>query len=523
METRELNISNENLNEVTKRDIFVSSYAKHLFDILFGVVATDCLTVWSIVSNIINIAVFVKQGLKERVTFTLFCLSCSDLWGAVFVTSMTPGFAGNVQILSGVVASSSYIIYLSWYRTGFVDLSTALTVFITIERCACVTQPLHFNTSFIALHGRIIVVGIISFVVANYLPMIATMDFVTTENTENNSSMFELMLSEMNLAIQKYNDLVFGISLAAICQIVVFVCAILMYKGLQKSSKVRTTINMKLKSQYGQAGQGLSTKERRVVKMILVLASLYMVSALPQIVFCWARVLVPELPQDKIGNLHLILGAIIYYTAATQRLNHHPDSPDLLPDVDHPTKHHPDSPDLLPDVDHQIKHHPDSPDLLPDVDHQINHHPDSPDLLPDVDHPTKHHPDIPDLLPEVDHQIKHHPDSPNLLPDVDHQIKHHSDSPDLLPDVDHQIKHHPDSPDLLPDVDHPIKHHPDSPDLLPDVDHPIKHHPDSPDLLPDVDHPIKHHPDSPDLLPDVDHPIKHHCYTRSTTTQFYCR
>ncbi|KAK0048868.1 P2Y purinoceptor 2 [Biomphalaria pfeifferi] len=307
---------NSSFIDSNKRDIFTSDYARVLFNIWFGLVATAVLTVWSMVSNIVNITVFVKQGLKERVNFTLFCLSCSDFMGAFFVTSMTPGFAGDVHILSSTVESSSYVIYLSWYRTAFVDLSTALTVFIAIERCSCVTRPLHFNSSFVAIHGQSIVVAIILFMVANYLPLLSTFDFTTLSNSDTNASLVITVYSKLNIAVQQYNDFVFGISLTAICQIVIFVCAILMYKGLQKSSKVRNVSNMKVRKNV-VGSNGLSNKERRVVKMILVLASLYMVAALPQIVFCWARVLIPELPQNKIGNLHMLLGAIIYYTAAT--------------------------------------------------------------------------------------------------------------------------------------------------------------------------------------------------------------
>ncbi|KAK6978963.1 P2Y purinoceptor 2 [Biomphalaria glabrata] len=280
------------------------------FDFWFTIVATNCLNVWSIVSNTLNVIVFVKQGVKERVNFTLLCLSCSDIMGAVFGTTSNVMLAGDVYILSSRIDGISFNIYFAWVSAIFVDLSTAITVFIAVERCICVARPLHFNSSFIALHTRGIILVISVFILANYIPLLATFEFYEDLNSETNVTIFKINFPTINIQLQQCNDFLLCTFLAGICLICVFVCAIIMYRGLQKSSKVRRSTHANKKKDNSQVAV-LSNKERRVVKMIFFLACLYMVSSLPRISFCWT------FAMNEVGPLYLVLSNIFNFATVT--------------------------------------------------------------------------------------------------------------------------------------------------------------------------------------------------------------
>ncbi|KAH9504337.1 hypothetical protein Btru_064673 [Bulinus truncatus] len=207
----------------------------------FGVVATNCLTGLSMLTNLANMILFVKQGLRERVNFALFCLSVTDFMTAAFTTSVTVGFHAR--------------------------------------------QP----DRQVVLHVR-------------------------RGDTENNSTIWILDYSELYVTFQIICDFLLGIVLTTSCQIGVFVCAILMYRGLRNTSKIRCPTKV-----YGQHRDKdkvptLSRKERRVVNMILALAIAHLLSTTPQTLYCWLRVLVKEMATDENQHLGLVLVIIFVYT-----------------------------------------------------------------------------------------------------------------------------------------------------------------------------------------------------------------
>ncbi|KAI8770663.1 P2Y purinoceptor 2 [Biomphalaria glabrata] len=313
---QDLSVYNLSLTPRMEGDRFVSDEVTFYLTFWVFMVTTNAMATWSTLSNVLNIIVFVKLGLKERVNFNLFCLSCSDLMEAATIAAMSVGFVGDVELLFGLMDGTYYLLYISWYRALFVDISSALTVFITIERCRCVVRPLTFNTSFIARRGKGIVFVILVFVLVNYLPLLTTFEFIPSESQHSpNLTIIIVTYSELNLAVARYNDLVFGITLAALCQFIIFVCALLMFRGLQKTSKVRSANVLKSNDVHSQAKGAMTSKERRVVKMILVLAGLYTTSCLPQMAYCWARVIIPDFADGKIGNLQVVLALFIYLPA----------------------------------------------------------------------------------------------------------------------------------------------------------------------------------------------------------------
>ncbi|KAI8750769.1 P2Y purinoceptor 2 [Biomphalaria glabrata] len=289
---------------------FFSDEEQALFDFWFSLVATNCLNVWSCLSNIINVIVFSNQGVKKGVNFTLLCLSYSDLMGALLTIIATTGLAVDGYIMSKRIDGKSIFIFFTWIGCIFVDLSTALTVFISIERCTCVTRPLHYNSSFLALHTRGIIVIIIVFLFANYLPLWTTLQFDEVFNRDTNSSVFVISFSSVNVQLQQCNDYFFCTCLASVALICVFVCAIIMYRALNKSSRVRRSTHTTTKKNNSQLTV-LSTRERQVVKTVFFLACLYMVSATPRIWFCWAFVL------DDVGGLYLLLIAVYNFISTT--------------------------------------------------------------------------------------------------------------------------------------------------------------------------------------------------------------
>ncbi|XP_076454855.1 uncharacterized protein LOC143289692 [Babylonia areolata] len=99
-------------------------------------------------ANVINMAVFYKQGIQDRVNLCLFMLALFD---GVYLTSALLIYAENIYLqLSGQVMRSPANEFMTnnhlnvFLGSGFV--SCVLSAIIACERCYCVLRPLKYQT-----------------------------------------------------------------------------------------------------------------------------------------------------------------------------------------------------------------------------------------------------------------------------------------------------------------------------------------------------------------------------------------
>ncbi|KAK7012089.1 P2Y purinoceptor 2 [Biomphalaria glabrata] len=283
------------------------------FAFWFGVVASNCLTALGMLSNLINITVFVKLGLKERVNFTLFWLSTTDLVLAVFHAAMTRGFIGDAELGPISVDGTAFINFLWIIKALCKDLSSGLTMFISIERCLCVIRPIHFHSSFIARHGKLIVTVILVFFITYYSPLVFSFSFVK----DTNSTLFYETWTDFYIEYDRFNYYFLGFFLCVFAPFLVLVCSVLMFRGLQQSSRVRRALAIEHQIDHSHSGSVMTTKERRVVKMVFVLAILYMITSFPLIaalvIYDYFDTFYSEANLIETRNLILLTEMVTFY------------------------------------------------------------------------------------------------------------------------------------------------------------------------------------------------------------------
>nr|KAI8751557.1 P2Y purinoceptor 2-like [Biomphalaria glabrata] len=289
----------------SQKNLYISAEVKFYFDFWFVVITTTSLATLTLALNLVNMAVFVKHGLNKQVNFTLFCLSLSDFMAAVSLVAITEIFTGEIWLYLNIMERSFYSYLVHLFRNLFTDISTALTVFISVERSVCVVLPFQYKYTCLARQPRALIFGIVSFVVINYVPNF-TFAGLGTLLTFDNSTVSNSLFTELYVTMQTYNDIAFGVILAAACQVCIFVCAVLMYQGLRQSGELTKSGHKVLKTKVN----GLSGRDREIVKLILVLSILYLVSSMLQVIYCWTRAILPELARNELTNLNRVLGKV---------------------------------------------------------------------------------------------------------------------------------------------------------------------------------------------------------------------
>ncbi|XP_059163045.1 uncharacterized protein LOC131946356 [Physella acuta] len=283
--------------------------AQFYINIWLVIVARTSLAAFGVASNMVNLTVFLRLGLKERVNLTLFCLSVCDAATCLCTAVVAANYVLVFRNFREGIDPSTLVLFFSWFRCLFADVATSLTVFISIERCFCITSPFVFNAKFSVTKTRTALVLIILFIVINYIPLYGSFKLEQTIDISSNTTITTFAVTEFYLKITMYNDYVLGIFLAIICLIAVFVCAVLMQIGLRKSSEFRNNAVNDFKISASEVSgksrkNGYSRQDRKIVRMVLTLACLYMTTALPQIAISLAKVMFPELYSSALINIY---------------------------------------------------------------------------------------------------------------------------------------------------------------------------------------------------------------------------
>ena len=99
-----------------------------------------------LISNAINVIVFLKTGVRDSVSTLLFTLSISD---ACFLSLISPTivlYIWNKSYLDQTLMAFHFLCY--WPAMTFYDFSSYISVFPGVTRCACVVKSLHFKSMF---------------------------------------------------------------------------------------------------------------------------------------------------------------------------------------------------------------------------------------------------------------------------------------------------------------------------------------------------------------------------------------
>ncbi|XP_076440983.1 uncharacterized protein LOC143280235 [Babylonia areolata] len=123
---------------------FVTSGALQAVEKVIHIGVLPVLVITGTVTNVINMAVFRRQGLDDRVNLCLFSLSLADLGYLLFMMAgKCHSLVSLVDPLKGGYWKLRSINTVAGIYWGFMNISATLTVIISLERCACVLAPLH--------------------------------------------------------------------------------------------------------------------------------------------------------------------------------------------------------------------------------------------------------------------------------------------------------------------------------------------------------------------------------------------
>ena len=269
---------------------------------------------FGILSNMNNIIVFVKSGMKDIVTIQLLSLSLSD---CCFLALMTPWLA-TVLILEFApgwdwkfdARITSFLFY--WPAFTLYDFSAYVSVFLGVTRCACVAWPLHFKSVFTRSRTIITIIALFTSTILLRIPVLTIHSVVIKLNPVNNQS-FAFLVTNNSPTNVLVNDTLNRTSLPWMAFIIMIVCVLTLSFKLMEASKVRQSSKPKFSSTaaisingsdvQGEQGNGIknkmSVKETHVVQSVVLVCVIFILSQLPFLLYSTGRLIHPEFNHDK--------------------------------------------------------------------------------------------------------------------------------------------------------------------------------------------------------------------------------
>ncbi|CAL1539177.1 unnamed protein product, partial [Lymnaea stagnalis] len=242
---------------------------------------------FSVLSNIANTTVFLLLGLRDSFGITFFVLTLADLaYAVLFLTQILLRLAAYVGLSSRApLVPVAYLI--SSYGPMAFDISTALTVFLAVQKCCCVTMPLKFRNAFTRSRTLVILSMITCLALATNLPFLASQSLVANFDPITNSSSMVLWFSKDRRIITTVRDVGNRIVLPFASVLVVCFCLFVLIHNLNISVNFRNSFKP-------NNDHKVLRSENQVTRAVMSVSAIFVLCNAPVIARVIASLVEPE-------------------------------------------------------------------------------------------------------------------------------------------------------------------------------------------------------------------------------------
>ncbi|XP_005098168.1 uncharacterized protein LOC101862412 [Aplysia californica] len=268
----------------------------NIFIFIFYVVVLGIVSFFGMIFNTINIIVFFKQGFKDTVNITLFGLAVSDVLSSLTLLWMSISYNPLFMNADLPIDQQGFTyITAGWLRLCFARISSWITAWVTFERCLCIALPLKVKTIITPTTTNVVLVGIYLTMIVSVVPVYYSISLGPRFFPGRNATKIGLIYTEDGL-----NTKDVCLSINTLSQIAAFiavlVCTVILVQNLLVKSKWRQSTSSSAKQ------ESVTNRDKKVVKMILLCAVIFIVCLLPGTLNIIAQFSINE--YNMVGRYH---------------------------------------------------------------------------------------------------------------------------------------------------------------------------------------------------------------------------
>ncbi|XP_076467219.1 uncharacterized protein LOC143298286 [Babylonia areolata] len=292
-------------------DNIVSEAVEQAVDTAVGGVCLPLLFLLSAPTNVLNMLVFWRQGLRERINLCLFYLSLVDL------LHMLHAFFCNVdRLYMGLTQAGRFgpvFQFLADHRLlglrSLTWLSGFLSMFIACERCLCVVSPLKSQTVLSTRTTCYVLAFTTLFCLTGFAFQSMRWSLVCVFDPRTNITLKALRTSRFYTRYQSHlNVLTFSF---ATVQPLIYVTVIV-------TTTIVTSVKLRKMAAWRErtSSSSLSSREMLLTRMLIAASVLYIVCAVPTTVIGVSVNFLPHVSLDG-RNYNLIALLFSFYKLAS--------------------------------------------------------------------------------------------------------------------------------------------------------------------------------------------------------------
>ena len=271
--------------------------------------------------NVLNMLVFWKQGLRQRINFLLFCLSCADFVLLVHITMYSFNYflsllIGQFQLFGPVneIIANKHLSILF----AFVYVSGFISTMIALERYICISHPFIARkilktkvAGVIVIVSAIILVGVHSVVTSKYR---IRCEYYPKKGSTLKGYFPSNFYLENKFLVDVLNGVVYGLALPIFFLLVTTVTTVITAVKLRSAATWRR----------GQTSAAeADSKEVAVTRMLIAVSCVFIVCSIPTILFKVTPFFLPGFAVGGKNHNLVLLGLcfIHYFPAINSSIN----------------------------------------------------------------------------------------------------------------------------------------------------------------------------------------------------------
>ncbi|BFZ09212.1 hypothetical protein BsWGS_12251 [Bradybaena similaris] len=253
--------------------------------------------------------IFWKLGFKDSMSVNIFALSVTDfittfLQTVVCLCYLTSKFYPDSNVDFWAIGNFA----VQWMENAAYLISCWITAVISIERCFCVVFPFKVKQIFTRFRSFIALLTIYVLHIGLHVLVYAVhkmewMQIFVHSPAGSNVTVppkrrFTAVVGEETARIEEIFNIIVSLALSDVSFIIVIACTAWMIHKLHATATIRQVLSSRLPEGDSQQSQ-LSSKERRLVKVALALATALTACSLPRVVVVIVQ---SSLPQSTISS-----------------------------------------------------------------------------------------------------------------------------------------------------------------------------------------------------------------------------
>ena len=285
-------------SQIFRSFYFLNTYSGKWFRWSISYMLVPVINLVIILSNMVNIAIFLKVGVRDGASIIFLALSLSDmLYSSLYFVNAT--LRGS-QFLLGkhpYVRLAHLAFVIGPYRRMFFDISILITIFAGIQKCACVAIALTFRNFFTFKKSAVTLVSISFCATVYYMPQLCNVYMGARLDHSLNRTRLMVKMSNYGMArtLQRISKSINRVSLPIIAEIILIFCVSVMSYKLRQAADTRQAMKSgtDIVVQGGQSadtkevsgdskGSNLSKKELRVIHSVNIVCAIFIAGTAPR-------------------------------------------------------------------------------------------------------------------------------------------------------------------------------------------------------------------------------------------------